>query len=170
MAGTVLQWSDLARNPRRIAEIVDRDGEARIERRGDEQLVLIEARRYDAAVEHLETLTRLVRSLVLTESIEVAVKETFPWTGALPAHERRKFFAEFAETFEMCKSLDVWVPLEQMLVEWKATAAIYADPELAAALRGPSSTEDLEPAQPPETPEDLGPAAPTGSTRNAEAG
>lgn len=150
---TVLQWSDLARNPRQIAEIVDRDGEARIERRGHEQLVLIEARRYDSAIEHLETLTRLVRSLLLTRAIEVAVKETFPWTGALPVDGREEFFAEFVDTFRTCKDLDVWVPLDQMLIEWKATATIYADPELAAALRGPHTPEvGLPPVLPPDMP------------------
>lgn len=154
MAGAVLQWSDLARNPRHIAEIVDRDGEARIERRGDEQLVLMEAKRYDTAVEHLDTLTRLVRNLVLTRSIEAAVRETFPWSRALPVDGRKEFFAEFGETFEMCKDLDVWVPLEQMLIEWKATAAIYADPELRDALRRPMVVdEDLGPVLAPEVPD-----------------
>ncbi|MGH3680510.1 MAG: hypothetical protein ACRDT2_09710 [Natronosporangium sp.] len=154
MTATALQWSDLARNPRRIAEIVDRDGEARIERRGHEQLVLLEARRYDTAVEHLETLTRLVRSLLLTRSIEVAVKETFPWTGALPSDGREEFFAEFVETFEVCKDLDVWVPLERLLVEWRATATIHADPELREALRRPMIVdEELGPVPPPEVPD-----------------
>lgn len=165
---SVLQWSDLARNPRRVAEIVERDGEARIERRGDEQLVLMEARRYDTAIEHLETLTQLVRYLVLGSPIETAVKETFPWTEVMPADARQRFFAEFVETFDACRSLDVWKPLEQLFIEWQATAAVFADPELDAALRGPSSTEDLEPVQPPDLPEDLGPAAPRGGP-NAEA-
>lgn len=151
---TVLQWSDLARNPRQIAEIVDRDGEARIERRGHGQLMLIEAQRYDTAIEHLETLTQLVRSMLLTRSVEIAVKETFPWTGALPADGREEFFAEFVETFRMCKNLDVWVPLEQMLIEWKATATIYADPEVLTALRRPLVVEeDLAPVPPPEVPD-----------------
>jgi hypothetical protein len=154
MTATVLQWSDLARNPRQIADIVDRDGEARIERRGSEQLVLIESKRYDKAVEHLDTHTRLVRSLLLTDSIEIAVKETFPWTGALPADGREEFFAEFVDTFKTCKDLDVWVPLEQMLIEWKATAAIHADPELRAALRRPMVVdESLGPVLPPEVPD-----------------
>jgi hypothetical protein len=154
MASSVLQWSDLARNPRQIADIVERDGEARIERRGDEQLILLEARRYDQAIAHLETLTKLVRSLLLTRSIEVAVKEAFPWSGALPATGREEFFAEFVETFEMCKGLDVWKPLDQMLTEWKATAAIHADPELREALARPMVVdEDLGPVLPPELPD-----------------
>ena len=164
-----MQWSDLARNPRQIAEIVDRDGEVRIERRGHEQLLLIQAKRFDTTVAHLDTLTRLVRCLLLGSPIETAVKETFPWTEVMPADARRRFFAEFVETFDACRSLDVWKPLEQMLVEWKATAAVFADPELAAALSGPSKTEDLEPVRPPDVPEDLGPVASTGRS-GAQAG
>jgi hypothetical protein len=123
----VLQWSDLARNPRQIADIVERDGEARIERRGNEPLILLEARRYDRAIAHLETLTQLVRSLLLGGSMELAIKETFPWGEALPAEGREEFFAEFVRTFAMCQSLDVWKPLDQMLINWKTTAATHAD-------------------------------------------
>lgn len=158
MASSVLQWSDLARNPRQIADIVERDGEARIERRGNEQLILLEAKRYDEAVAHLDTVTRLLQSYLLTRSIEIAVQETFPWTGALPADAREEFFAEFVETFKMCKGLDVWKPLDQMLIEWKATAAIHADPELADALRGPHTPEEgLPPVLPPDLPEGWAP-------------
>jgi hypothetical protein len=39
--------------------------------------------------------------------------------------------------------------LTQTLREWKATAAIYADPVLAEKLAGPLPEADFEPASPP---------------------
>lgn len=154
MSTPVLQWSDLARNPKQIAEIVERDGEARIERRGDEQLILMEARRYDDTRNHLETATRLLRNVVLSEAVDDAVEQTFPWTAVMSPAARVSFFGEFVETFAACMDLDVWIPMEQTLHEWKATAAIYADPELLAVLRRPKVVEELDPVPPPEVPDD----------------
>jgi hypothetical protein len=139
----VLQWSDLARNPRQIAEIVERDGEARIERRGDAQLVLVESKRYENTRAYLDIATQLLRNVLRSKGVvEVAVRQTFPWTIVMPESACEQFFEEFAETFEACEDLDVWVPLEQLVHEWKATAAIYADPELAAELSRPIQTTD----------------------------
>ena len=100
MTAGVLQWSDLARNPRHIAEVVEREGEARLERRGDAQLILMESRRYDEAQARLGTLTRLLQAmLVHYESAADAVKMTFPWTVVMPQEAREEFFDEFVETF-----------------------------------------------------------------------
>jgi hypothetical protein len=45
--------------------------------------------------------------------------------------------AEFFRTAETAADLGIMTPLAQLLREWQATAAIYADPELAAELRRP---------------------------------
>jgi hypothetical protein len=63
--------------------------------------------------------------------------EAIPWLSFLPAAERQEFMVEFFRTAEAAAELGVMAPLAQHLREWQATAAIYADPELARELRRP---------------------------------
>lgn len=150
----VLQWSDIARNPREVAATVEREGEARLERRGEGQpFVLMAAWRRDADRAGVHTAERLVRNAISHATrigdLDDLMIETFPWTRFLPAEERGEFAVSFSETYSACVDLGTWAPLEQLLVEWRATAAIHADPALAAKLRGPFEV-DLGPAPVPE--------------------
>lgn len=67
----------------------------------------------------------------------------------LSADDRAAFAREYVETFAACNDLQVWAPLGQLLHEWKATAAVAADPELAAALTT-SIEDDFGPVPTPE--------------------
>ena len=75
--------------------------------------------------------------------------QALPWVGFLPAGAVDEFFAELVTTLQAAVSIDNMWPVSQVLVEWRHTAEIYADPELyAAALRplgddgGPVSRPD----------------------------
>jgi hypothetical protein len=150
----VLQWSDIARNPRAVAATVEREGEARLERRGEGQpFILIAAWRRDADRAGVRTAERLVRNAIAHATkigdLDDLLTETFPWVRFLPADERKEFAEAFAATYSACVDLGTWAPLEQLMTEWRATAAIHADPVLAAKLRGPFDV-DLGPAPEPE--------------------
>jgi hypothetical protein len=75
--------------------------------------------------------------------------EEFPWVELLPDPDRRQFVADFVRAVSASAELGRWSVLEQVLVEWKATAAVYADPALAEALARPLN-QDLGPVPAPE--------------------
>lgn len=62
-----------------------------------------------------------------------------PWIHHLPENELREFKAD-ANT--LIQAAD-YAGLAQLITEWKATAEIYADPELFAELRTPENDVDL---------------------------
>ncbi len=96
---------------------------------------------------------RLLRNAITRSSrlgdLDSLLIDTFPWLRFIPDKHRPEFASEFLVTFEACADLEVWTPLQRLMREWKATAAIYADPELAAKLRGPFD-DDLGPVLAPE--------------------
>jgi hypothetical protein len=149
-----IQWSDIARNPREVAATVEREGEARLERRGEGQaFVLMTATRFTASRSGVRMVERLLRNAI-AHSIQLGdldslLLDTFPWLRFIPESHRSDFGNEFVNTFEACAELDVWTPLQRMMREWKATAAVYADPQLSAKLKGPFE-DDLGTAMPPE--------------------
>lgn len=133
-----MQWSDAARTPRDVAAAVESSGEIRLERRGGEVPFVI--KREDLAQEArsaMETTARLIRNLAShnkAEELESLLIEALPWVGFLPEKDRAEFAREFAWTIEACADLDMWAPFGRMLHEWRATAAIHADPVLAKDL------------------------------------
>jgi hypothetical protein len=149
-----IQWSEIARNPREVAATVEREGEARLERRGEgPAFVLMTATRFAASRSGVRIAERLLRNAIAHSSrlgdLDSLLLDTFPWLRFIPESHRHDFGYEFLTTFEACADLEVWTPLQRMMREWKATAAIYADPELSAKLKGPFE-DDLGTAMPPE--------------------
>lgn len=63
--------------------------------------------------------------------------DEFVWLGLLPSADRRQFAVEFVRAVQAAAELGQWSVLTQVLVEWKATAAIHADPALAEQLAQP---------------------------------
>ncbi|MFD1522605.1 hypothetical protein [Pseudonocardia yunnanensis] len=55
----------------------------------------------------------------------------------LPESERRRFATDVVRAFEASAESGRWSALAQVIVEWKATAAIYADPALVEELSRP---------------------------------
>ena len=158
----VLQWSDIARNPREVAATVEREGEARLERRGEGQsFVLMAASTVDAARAGIHTTERLLRNAIAHAirlgDLDDLLIDTFPWVEFLPAADRVEFAEGFAATYSACSDLGTWLPMHRYMEEWKATAAVHADPALAAKLQGPFDA-------------DLGVAPEPDVTTDAEAG
>lgn len=68
------------------------------------------------------------------------ILQKFPWVSALPEDAQAEFAAELAETSR--------AEQPALVSAWQATAEVYADPDLHAALA--ASTEgDFEPVLPP---------------------
>lgn len=79
--------------------------------------------------------------------------EEFPWVQALPPEDVNAFASDFVRAAQASAELGQWAVLNQAVREWKATAAIYAEPGLAAKLTAPV-TEDYGSAPAPVPPEE----------------
>lgn len=77
-----------------------------------------------------------------------ALVEEFPWVDLLPEADRARFVADFVRAVGASAELGRWSVLAQVLVEWKATAAVHADPALVVELSRPLD-DDLGPVPAP---------------------
>jgi hypothetical protein len=146
------QWSEAARSPRDVAAVAETAGWVRLERRGEVPFILVREDRLEESQEGLEATARLLGLLLERVSVDTAaalIEKVFAWTRFLSTEGRADFAREYVETFAACNDVQVWAPLGQVIREWKATAAVAADPELAAALRKPIDT-DFGPVPAPE--------------------
>ncbi|MEQ7127225.1 hypothetical protein ABN034_22130 [Actinopolymorpha sp. B11F2] len=126
-----------------------------LRRRGDEDLVLTLAARAEQDAEVVSTAARLLaavlRNPVTRSQLGLdLMREVFPWVRFLPADDLGEFVAELTEVFEASADLDNPAPVVQAIAEWRATAEVHADPDLAAVLlRG--TTGDFGPIPAPRT-------------------
>lgn len=120
------------RDPKGVAELVDQN-DVRVRRRDGAPLLL----------------TREDRTAGSSEGglIDLLTDE-FPWISLLPEGSRSSFAVDFVQNFRISADLGQWAALDQTVHEWKATAAVCADPALAGQLTGPVEG-DLGPVPPP---------------------
>lgn len=58
----------------------------------------------------------------------------FPWVDLLPTADRAVFVADVVRAFRLAAQSAAAESLAQVIREWQATAAVYADPELLTVL------------------------------------
>ena len=63
-----------------------------------------------------------------------ALLDAFPWTSFRPKADQAAFIDDFTQTIVAAAELDSFAALTQLVDEWRATAGIHADPELARRL------------------------------------
>lgn len=131
--------TDFLRDPNAVVERLQLT-DVVLHRRNDEDLRLS----LDSRSEAIETSVEVVGRLLLSALADRAVRErlrasvnAIPWLKFLPERESDAFFEDFFRTAEGAADLGVMAPLGRVLREWRATAAIYADPMLAQELRRP---------------------------------
>ncbi|NMO51027.1 hypothetical protein HH310_07465 [Actinoplanes sp. TBRC 11911] len=145
-----VQWSELQRDPKSVAALAD-NGDVRVRRRDGAALLLMREDRVNAAGEGAFTAARALRN-VLThlplEAAAAALTEEFPWLTLLPVEELPQFIADFTRAAQIAAEVGQWSVLTQAVREWKATAAVYADPALLRRLTEPL-TDDFGPVPAP---------------------
>ena len=150
---TEVQWSELQRDPKGVAALADQ-GDVRVRRRDGVPLLLVREDSATSAADGAVSAARALRNALAHLDGDVAAEvlvEEFPWVDLLPEADQLRFVADFVRAVGASAELGRWSVLAQVLVEWKATAAVHADPALAAELSRPLD-------------DDLGPVpAPTGS-------
>jgi hypothetical protein len=142
MPEAVESWSDFLREPTRALSRLERGEDVILRRRDGEPLRLTLKSRGEAANLGTEIAARILAgALPALDSIDRvigdALGERLPWVRLLPPDAREAFLREFAETLEACASVGNMSRLAEVLGDWKATAAIHADPVLAADLKRP---------------------------------
>jgi hypothetical protein len=134
-----VQWSELARDPKSVAALADA-GDVRLKRRDGADLVLTRADRVAAADDGAVTAARAFRNILAHVGVDVFAHsfiDEFGWAQVLPEGDIRQFVQDFVRSAQVAAELGRWEVLSQVVREWKATAAIYAEPGLAARLSGP---------------------------------
>jgi hypothetical protein len=97
----------------------------------------------------LETTARLVQALVSREDpagLPETLAAALPWARLLPSHELEAFARELREAI-VNATPKLMETVNDITMGWAATASIYADPDLAEALRAPA--EDCGPVPEP---------------------
>ncbi|GII81955.1 hypothetical protein Sru01_69370 [Sphaerisporangium rufum] len=84
-----------------------------------------------------------------TRAILPALPAVFPWIRHLSVEECREFVQELVETSHDAATQDVPATLHRVIVEWRATARILADPALTARLTRALPDEDQGVVQAP---------------------
>ena len=128
----------------------------RLKRRDDEDLLLTTVERAEQDSEVLSATTHIFSALIAKDAAARAlltdvVPAAFPWVRFLPRHDVLQFVVELVDTRRAAQDLDNLVPVAQLIVEWKHTAEVHADPELLRALT--QDIGDVGPVPPPEVPE-----------------
>lgn len=111
----------------------------RLHRRDEEDLYLTTAARADEAVQVVDSTTRMFVALMKEDprAVDLLTRvfpEAFPWVRFLPEKEAREFLVEFVETARPSTDLGTVSPIAQLIIAWRHTAEVYADPDLHRAL------------------------------------
>jgi hypothetical protein len=85
------------------------------------------------------TAARALRNLLMhvaPQTAAAALVDEFPCADVLSEQDRAQFVTDFVRAFQASAEMGQWTPLAQAVQEWKATATVHADPELAEQLSG----------------------------------
>lgn len=117
-----------------------------LRRRDGADMMLVEAEREgglrDALAMSVQILGAIVVHKLSPDDLVERLADVAPWTSFLPLAAREEFLVEFLRTSMACRDMEGYEPLAQMLREWRATAAVYADPHLLAELQAPAGPEE----------------------------
>lgn len=133
--------TDFLREPKRVLKQVDKE-DVVLARRGKAAIRISLDSRVEAQQERSELAAHLLADAVasiptMPAQMTTILEKRFPWVRLLPTEDRAAFAQELVETMQACASVGKLARIEEIFHEWKATAEIYADPELAAKLKGP---------------------------------
>jgi hypothetical protein len=131
-------FTDFLRNPNEVADLA-REGDVILRRRGSEDLRLTVAARATADREGLGAVSRIIAALLDDPVVRKRIgrQVALPWLRFLPPAERARFYADLFACVEGASQIGSYAPVGRLLDEWQATAAVYADPDLAARLQRP---------------------------------
>lgn len=132
------------RDPNSVIDRVEKGDDVILRRRDGEPLRLSLKSHWDERSTGTELVARLLVDLLepkvtpaLTQALLKSLRQHFTWLTFLSESQHREFLDDFLRTARACAEIGNNQPLAAMVSAWKSTAAIYADPKLAAELRRP---------------------------------
>jgi hypothetical protein len=133
--------TDFLRQPKKALKQVDKE-DLVLSRRGKAPIRISLESRKKAEATRNELASHLLADAVermpeMQASLPRILEGRFPWVRFLPPQEREMFGAELVKTIQACAAIGNLARIEEIFQSWKATAEVYADPELATKLRGP---------------------------------
>jgi len=122
-----VQFSELSRSSRAVAEAADR-GPVTITRRDGEPLVLQLKSEVDRDKAGLRLASQIIAVAVndWPDSFAERLAGPFPWTSFLSSEERESFAHELLATARACASVSAFEPLVTVIHAWQSTAEAYA--------------------------------------------
>ncbi|MCF6473727.1 hypothetical protein FAF44_35880 [Nonomuraea sp. MG754425] len=143
------QYSAFLRGPTQVLPSLD-DADVILERRDDENLVLMRAERFEAGASGLRIAARALaivarRNAALAEEV---LAEELPWVTWLPDEERPECVRELLAHLIAGADTGELLPFARALMSWRSTALVWSDPQLARELQGPFPGDGPEAARP----------------------
>lgn len=110
-----------------------------LERRDDENLILMRAERFEAGVAGLRIAARALAIVARrnSELAEEVLAEELPWVAWLPETERAGCVRELLGHLMAGADTGELLPFARALASWRSTAIVWSDPHLARDLQGP---------------------------------
>ena len=117
----------------------------RLRRRNAEDLMLTTASRYEQEHAVVRAATRVAVALSRAEpDRELLLRilpDVFSWVHFLPTEDKSQFLHDLVVTLHGVDDLDNLTPVVQLIIEWRHTAEVHADPGTLVALT--QKCEDL---------------------------
>ncbi|HEY3870008.1 MAG TPA: hypothetical protein VGM10_16715 [Actinocrinis sp.] len=142
MATRTFPFSTLINKQTSVFPALD-DADVILERRDAENLVLMRSERFQAMVDGLALAANSLAAIARTNRslAEEVFAQELPWLAWLPPEARSESVVELLDHLLAGADTGLLLPFARALREWKSTAEINSDPELARRLRGPFTTE-----------------------------
>lgn len=131
-------YSTFLRGPSQVLPSLA-DADVILERRDEENLVLMRAERFEAAATGLRIAARSLAVLARRQRdlAEELLAEELPWLTWLPAAERLACVRELLADLVAGADTGLLTPFARNLTSWRSTAEVWSDPTLARELQGP---------------------------------
>jgi hypothetical protein len=138
MAVQTFSYSAFLRGPSQVLPSLD-DADVILERRDEEDLVLMRAERFEATAAGLRIAARSLAVLArrAPDLAEELLAEELPWLHWLPETERDGCVRELLADLVAGADTGLLLPFARNLASWRATAEVWSDPQLAHELQGP---------------------------------
>lgn len=115
------------------------DADVILERRDEENLVLMRAERFEAVATSLRIAARSLAVLAQRhrELAEELLAYELPWLVWLPEGERMTCVRELLADLVAGADTGLLTPFARNLASWRSTAEVWSDPAAARQLQGP---------------------------------
>lgn len=131
-------FSELLNKPKATMEKLShsRSRSILLRRRDAADVVVRERERDEERTEIVNMAARFLTALMEDETTKPTAvrlaRRVLPWIRFLPDSEAEAFLAELAETLRATIDFDNPAPVLQLVIAWRGTAEVYADPEMLA--------------------------------------